>query len=95
MVLVSGLQIMQLGIPWKSLRGPYSINRDCCYVDHRRLHRHQAKQDRAMRDFERSPEGVRKRLDEAKLLREWEIEDAARRFLRRVLTSNDAAEKHG
>jgi hypothetical protein len=37
--LISGLEILQLRIPRKSCRGPYSVNQDACYVDFRRLKR--------------------------------------------------------
>jgi hypothetical protein len=35
--LISGLQMLQLRIPRKSVLVPYRINQDACYVDFRRL----------------------------------------------------------
>lgn len=61
-VLLSGLQILQLGIPSKSVRGPYAANMDCGYVDHRRLRRHQSKLDRARRVERREIEAYEKRF---------------------------------
>src|SRR5271156_167233 len=84
-VIVSGLQILNLNIPAGALRGTWSVDRDCGYVDHRRVRRHLVKLKRSIREFERSPEGVRKRLEEAKLLRQCEIEADAKRFLRGFL----------
>lgn len=81
MVRVSGLQMLELQIPKKACRGPYHINIDSCCVDRRRFKRHERKVKAAWRAYERSPEAVQKRLAEAKLLREWEIEEAARRFV--------------
>lgn len=39
-VLISGLEQLQLGIPQRSIRGPYCINMDAAYVDLRCLNRY-------------------------------------------------------
>lgn len=38
-VLITGLEAMQLGIPWRSLKGPWQVNQDVCVIDKRRYQR--------------------------------------------------------
>lgn len=83
-ILVSGIEQMQLCLPAKSVDG-YQINRDCGYVDHRCLRRYRRKASKAWRARQRSPAAVAQRLEEAKLLRQWEIEDAAKKFIKLYL----------
>lgn len=82
-ILVSGLQMLQYGIPKNSCHG-YKINQDAAYVDHRCFSRYERKFKAEYRKYLRSPEYTAKLLEDARIMRQWEREAAARRLLERI-----------